>query len=86
MSEFIDVDKDGKVSYEEWCNWIKSIREPFKPKTDVEHFFTTHSEFGAWHQLFFKLSKGSMDSIDLKDLKNYIRDNDEKKVIYMSII
>ena len=81
LSDVIDVNKDGKVTYEEWCNWIKSTRETFKPKNDVEELFQTHSEFGAWRQLFFKLSQGNMKEIQLKKLDNYIKNNDDEKVI-----
>ena len=82
LSDVIDVNKDGKVTYEEWCNWIKSTREPFNPKDDVEELFQTHSEFGAWRQLFFKLSQGHMKEIKLNKLKKYIKENDDEKVIW----
>ena len=80
MSHVIDADKDGQVTYEEWCNWIKSVNEPFTPKNDVEKLFQTHSEFGAWQYLFFKLSKGDME-ICLVTLKKHIKENDDEKVI-----
>ena len=79
----IDGNKDGKVTYEEWCNWIKSTNESFEPKNDAEKLFQTQCEFEAWQHRFFELSKGSKDSnieIQLDELDKYIRDKNDKQV------
>ena len=68
------VNEDGEVTAEEWNNWIKSSEDAKRNVDKTEDFFQTHSEFSAWQNLFFKLSKGRM-TIDLDNLKSYIRDS-----------
>ena len=76
LSDVIDVNKDGQVTYEEWCNWIKSKEES---KTETEVLFDDHPEYLAWKKLFFKLSKGKM-KIELENFCKHINDTQDSAV------
>ncbi len=77
LSEVIDVNKDGKVTWEEWRNWIKSsggeVRNSNRVEgtTPTEIFFHEHSKYAAWQNFFFKLSKGEM-KIELDNFVNHV--------------
>ena len=78
LSDFIDVNKDGQVTYEEWCNWIQSKEQS---KSDTEIFFGDHPEYLAWKKLFFKLSKGKM-KIELDNFCKHITDTQDTEVSF----
>ena len=76
LSDVIDVNKDSQVTYEEWCNWIKSKEQS---KSDTEILFDEHPEYLAWKKLFFKLSKGKM-KIDLESFAKHIKETQDYEV------
>ena len=76
LSDFIDVNNDGQVTYEEWCNWIQSKEQS---KSDTEIFFGDHPEYLAWKKLFFELSKGKM-KIELDNFCKHIADTEDTEV------
>ena len=78
LSDFIDANKDGQVTYEEWCNWIQSTEQS---KSDTEIFFGDHPEYLAWKKLFFKLSKGKM-KIELDNFCKHIKETEDFEVKY----
>ena len=71
LSQVIDVNKDGKVTKQEWCNWINS--------SATESLLQNNPTYKAWENLFFNLSNAKME-IELDNLEKRIKESQDSEV------
>ena len=68
-----DTNGDGKISLEEWNNWVHQRKKMGRD----ERFLNDYPDYHAWEKFFFELSKGTQE-IKLSQLETYIKPDNFK--------